>query len=226
MRRAARAAGKNQFWPAQPRAVPAKYGYVTGGYPRLTPNFKPIFSYDFHHADFTLIECWSKWNLFCLPRRVCAWSKSVLASPAQGHSSQIWGCHRVYPSLTQNFKRNFFYVWHHADSRKIDCRSKWIFFAPCAAPRAPGQNQFWPAEPRAVPAKYGYVTGGYPRLTPNFKPIFSYIFCHADSTQINSRSKWNLFCAPCGACAWATSVVASTAERHPSQIWVCHRGVT
>ena len=33
------------------------------------------------------------------------------------------------------------------------------FFARRAA-RAPGQNQFWPAQPRAIPAKSGYVTGG------------------------------------------------------------------
>ena len=35
------------------------------------------------------------------------------------------------------------------------------FFARRAA-RAPGQNQFWPAQPRAIPAKSGYVTGGTP----------------------------------------------------------------
>ena len=35
------------------------------------------------------------------------------------------------------------------------------FFARRAA-RAPGQNQFWPAQPRAIPAKSGYVTEGTP----------------------------------------------------------------
>ena len=73
-------------------------------------------------------------------------AKLVLASPAQGHSSQIWVCHRGYPSLTQNFK-----------------------------------------------------------------PIFPYVFQHADSTQIDSRSKRKLFCAPRRARAWAKSVLASPA---------------
>ena len=119
---------------------------MSPGYPSLTQNFKPIFSYIFKHADSTQIDSRSKRKLFCAPRRARAWAKSVLASPAQGHSSQIWVCHRGYPSLTQNFK-----------------------------------------------------------------PIFSYIFKHADSTQIDSRSKRKLFCAPRRARAWAKSVLASPA---------------
>ena len=145
-RRAARAPGQNQFWPDQPRAISAKSGYVTGGTPGLTQNFKPIFPYVFQHADSTQIDSRSKRKLFCVPRRARAWAKSVLASPAQGHSSQIWVCHRGYPSLTQNFK-----------------------------------------------------------------PIFPYVFQHADSTQIDSWSKRKLFCAPRRARAWAKSVLASPA---------------
>ena len=125
----------------------------------MTQNFKPIFPYVFQHADSTQIDSRSKRKLFCAPRRARAWAKSVLASPAQGHSSQIWVCHRGYPSLTQNFK-----------------------------------------------------------------PIFPYVFQHADPTQIDSRSKRKLFCAPRRARAWAKSVLASPAYGHSSQIWVCHRG--
>ena len=129
------------------------------GYPSLTQNFKAIFSYIFQHADSTQKNSGSKRKLFCVPRRARARAKSVLASPAQGHSSQIWVCHRGYPSLTQNFK-----------------------------------------------------------------PIFSYIFQHADSTQIYSRSKRKPFCAPRRARPWANAVLASPAQGHSSQIWVCHRG--
>ena len=95
-------------------------------YPGLTQKFKPNVSYVFHHADSTQIDswskwktcllfspcqihpfdCWSKWKLFCAPRRALA--KSVLASLDQGHSSQVWVCHRGCPNLTQNFKPNFF----------------------------------------------------------------------------------------------------------------------
>ena len=50
------------------------------------------------------------------------------------------------------------------------------FFARRAA-RAPGQNQLWPAQPRAIPAKSGYVTGGTPVLprisNPSFPTFFS-----------------------------------------------------
>ena len=56
------------------------------GYPTLTQNFKPIFSYMFQHADSSQIDCRSKRKFFCAPRRARAWAKSVLASPAQGHS--------------------------------------------------------------------------------------------------------------------------------------------
>ena len=125
----------------------------------MTQNFKPIFPYVFQHADSTQIDSRSKRKLFCAPRRARAWAKSVLASPAQGHSSQIWVCHQGYPSLTQNFK-----------------------------------------------------------------PVFPYVFQHADSTQIDSRSKRKLFCAPRRARAWAKSVLAKSAGGHSSQIWVCHRG--
>ena len=56
---------------------------------------------------------------------------SVLDSLAQGHSSQIWVCHRGYPGLTQNFNSIFSYVFQHADSNQIDLRSKQkLFCAP------------------------------------------------------------------------------------------------
>ena len=44
-------------------------------------------------------------------RHAPAWAKSFLASPAPGHSSQIWVCHQGYPNLTQNFKPNFWVQW-------------------------------------------------------------------------------------------------------------------
>ena len=193
------------------------------GYPSLTQNFKPIFSYIFQHADSTLIDSWSKGNLFCAPRCARAGAKSVLASPAQGHSSQIWVCHRGYPSLTQNFEPVFSYIFQHAVSTQIDSRSKQNLFC------APRCARAW-AKSVLASAAQGHSSQiwvchqGYPSLTQNFKPIFSYIFQHADSTQIDSRSKRKLLCAPRRARAWAKSVLASPAQGHSSQIWVCHRG--
>ena len=193
------------------------------GYPSLTQNFKAIFSYIFKHADSTQIDSRSKRKLFCAPRRARAWAKSVLASPAQGHSSQIWVCHRGYPSLTQNFKAIFSYIFKHADSTQIDSRSKRKLFC------APRRARAWAKSVLASPAQ-GHSSQiwvchrGYPSLTQNFKPIFPYVFQHADSTQIDSRSKRKLFCAPRRARAWAKSVLASPAQGHSSQIWVCHRG--
>ena len=196
---------------------------MSPGYPSLTQNFEPIFSYIFQHADSTLIDSRSKRELFCAPRRARAWAKSVLASPAQGHSSQIWVCHRGYPSLTQNLKPIFSYIFQHADSTQIDSRSKRNLFC------APRRARAWAKSALASPAQ-GHSSQiwvchrGYPSLTQNLKPIFSYIFQHADSTQIDSRSKRKLFCAPRRARAWAKSVLASPAQGHSSQIWVCHRG--
>ena len=154
--------GQNGNFFARRAAPRARLGKISSGQPSLGPfqpnlgmspgvpqfdtEFQSIFSYIFKHADSTQIDSRSKRKLFCAPRRARAWAKSVLASPAQGHSSQIWVCHRGYPSLTQNFK-----------------------------------------------------------------PIFPYVFQHADSTQIDSRSKRKLFCAPRRARAWAKSVLASPA---------------
>ena len=176
----------------------------------MTQKFKPTFSYIFKHADSSQIDSRSKQKLFCAPRRARAWAKSVLASPAQGRSSQIWVCHRGYPSLTQNFKPIFPYVFQHADSTQIDSRSKRKLFC------APRRARAWAKSVLASPAQ-GHSSQiwvchrGYPSLTQNFKAIFSYIFKHADSSQIDSRSKQKLFCAPRRARAWAKSVLASPA---------------
>ena len=165
------------------------------GYPSLTQNFKQIFSYIFQHADSTRIDSRSKRKLFCAPRRARTWAKSVLASPAQGHSSQIWLCHRGYPSLTQNFKQIFYYIFQHADPTQIDSRSKRKPF--CASPRAHAWAKSVLASPAQVYSSPIWVCHpGYPRWNQNFQPIFSYIFGHADSTQIDSRSKRKVFCAP------------------------------
>ena len=158
-----------------------------------------------------------------MPRRARAWAISVLASPAQGHSSQIWVCHRGYPSVTQNLKPIFSYISQHAGSTQINSRSKRKLFCGRAA-RAPGQNQFWPAQPRAIRAKIWVCHRGYPSLTQNLKSIISYAFQHANSTQINSRCKRKLFCAPRRARAWAKLVLVSPTQGHSSKIWVCHRG--
>ena len=166
------------------RAAPrARLGKISSGQPSLGP-FQP--------------------NLgICAPRRARAWAKSVLASPAQGH-------HRGYPSLTQNSKPIFPYVFQHADSTQIDSRSKQKLFC------APRRARAWAKSVLASPAQ-GHSSQiwvchrGYPSLTQNFNPIFPYVFQHADSTQIDSRSKRKLFCAPRRARAWAKSVLASPA---------------
>ena len=221
-RRAARAWAKSVLAsPAQGHS--SQIWVCHRGYPRLNQNFKPIFSYIFQHADSTQIDSWLKRNVFCAPRRARARAKSVLASPAHGHSSPIWVCHRGYPSLTQNFKPIFSYIFQHANSTQIDSRSKRKVFC------APRRARAWAKSVQASPAQ-GHSSQiwvchpGYPSLTQNFKPIFSYIFLHADSTQFDSRSKRKLFCAPRSTRAWAKSVLASPAQDDSSQIWVCHPG--
>ena len=179
--------------------------------------------YIFQHADSTQIDSRSKRNVFCAARRARAWAKSVLASPAQGHSSQIWVCHRGYPSISQNFKSIFSYIFQHADSSQIDSRSKRKLF--CAARRARAwANSVLGSPAQGHSSQFWVCHRGYPSLTQNFKPMFSYVFQHADPTQIDSWSKRELFCAPRRARAWAKSVLASPAQGHSSQIWVCHRG--
>ena len=111
--------GKISSGPPSPGPFPPNLG-VSPRVPHFDPEFQTHVSYVFQHADSSEIDSWSKRKIFCAPRRARAWAKSVLASPAQGHSRQIWVCHRGYPTLTQNFKPMFSYVFQHADSSQID----------------------------------------------------------------------------------------------------------
>ena len=155
------------------------------GYPSLTQNFKPIFSYIFQHADSTQIDSRGKQKFFCAPRRAHAWAKSVLPSPAQGHSTEIWVCHRGYPSVTKNSEAIFSYIFQHAESAQIDSRSEWKLF--CAPRRAPASAKSILASPAQGQSSQIWVChGGCPSLTQNFKPIFSLFFPHADSSKIDS----------------------------------------
>ena len=167
-------------------------------------------------------SCWER-ELFYAPRRARAWAKLVLASPAQGHSRQIWLYHPGYPSLTQSLKPIFSYIFQHADSTQINSRSKRKL---SCAPRPAGA---WAISVLASPAQ-GHSSQnwvfhlGYPSLTQNLKPISSYIFRDADSDQIDSWCKQKLSCVPHRARAWAKSVLASPAQGLSTKIWVCHRG--
>ena len=118
----------------------------------MTQNFKAILSYIFKHADSSQIDSRSTQKLFCAPRRARVWAKSVLASPAQAHSSQIWVCHREYPSLTQNFRT-------HLSLRFSACRFHSNRF-PVKA------ETFLRAAPRA---RLGKISSGQPSLGP-FQP--------------------------------------------------------
>ena len=127
---------------------------MSPGVPQFDPEFQTHLF--LHFSACPQIGSRSKRKPFCAPRRARAWAKSVL-----GHSSQIWVCHRGYPSLTQNFKPIFSYIFQHADSTQSDSRSKRKPF--CAPRRARACAKSVLASPaRAIPAKSGYVTGGTP----------------------------------------------------------------
>ena len=124
MHPAARAPGQNQFSLAQSGAILAKSRYVTVGTRVWARSSNPIFS-TFFTMPIPPKLIPGENERICARRaalraRARAWAKSVLASPAEGHSSQIWVCHRGYPSLTQNFIPNVSFVFHHADSTQTD----------------------------------------------------------------------------------------------------------
>ena len=154
--------------------------------PQFDPEFQTHVFLRFSACRFLTNRFLVKTKTFFAPRRVRAWAKSVLASPAQGHSSQIWVCHRGYLSLTQNFEPMFSYVFQHADPTQIDSCSKQKLF--CAPRRAHAWTKSVLASPAQGHSRQIWVCHrGYPTLTQNLKPIFSYVFQHADSTQIDSR---------------------------------------
>ena len=174
-RRAARAPGQNQFWPAQPRAIPAKPGYVTGGTPvrpRISnPSFPTFFSMPIPPKSIPD----QNGNFFArraarAPGQNQFWPAQPRAIPAK--PGYVTGGTPVRPRISNPSFPTFF-------SMPIPPKSpgqNGNFFARRAA-RAPGQNQFWPAQPRAIPAKPGYVTGGTPvrpRISnPSFPTFFS-----------------------------------------------------
>ena len=222
--RAAPRARLGKISSGQPSPGPFKPNlHMSPGVPQFDPEFQTHLFLRFSACRFLPNRFLVKTELFCAPRRARAWAKSVPASPAQGHSSQIWLCHRGYLSLTQNFKPMFSYVFQHADPTQIDSWSKRKLFC------APRRARAWAKSVLASPAQgyssqIGVCHRGYLSMTQNFEPMFFYGFQHADPTQIDSWSKRKLFCAPRRARAWAKSVLASPAQGHSSQIWVCHRG--
>ena len=100
--------GKISSGQPSPGPRPAPNLGMSLGVPQFDPEFETHLFLHFSACRIHPNRIPVKTEPFCAPRRACAWAKSVLASPAQGHSSQIWGCHRGYPSLTQNFKPIFF----------------------------------------------------------------------------------------------------------------------
>ena len=91
------ARGQNQFWPVQPRAIPTKFGYVTGGTPGCPRSSNPSLPTFFTMPIPPKSIPGENGIFFCVPSRERTWAKSVLTNRAQGHSSQIWVCHRGYP---------------------------------------------------------------------------------------------------------------------------------
>ena len=86
---------------------------------------------------------------------------------------------------------------------------KGIFVAHRTAVHGSRQNEFWPVLAQGHFSQIFVCHRRYPSLTQNAKPTSSNVFHHADSTHIDSRSKWTLFCAPRHARAWTTSVLAT-----------------
>ena len=146
----------------------------------MTQKFKPIFFYIFEHADSTRIDSRSKRKLFCAPRRARAWAKSVLASPAQGHSSQIWVCHRGYPRSNQNFQPIFSYIFQHADSTQIDSRSKRKLFC---APRRARLGKISSRQPSPGPFQPNLgMSPAVPQIEPEFP---THLFLHFSACRFN-----------------------------------------
>ena len=182
-----RAHRHNQFWPAQPSPGPFQPNMgMSPEIPQFDPEFQaklftPFSPCGFHPNRFPV-----KIESFCAPRHARAWAQSVLASPAQGPFSQIWVCHRGYPSWTQKFKHNFSYVFSPCGFQPNPFLVKMQTFLG-TAPR----ERAWAESVLASPAQ-GHSSQiwichrGYPSSTHKFKPIFSDVFHHADSTQIDS----------------------------------------
>ena len=144
-RRAARAPGQNQFWPAQPRAIPAKSGYVTGGTPVWTRISNPSFPTFFSMPIPPKLIPGQNGNFF---------ARRAARAPGQ---NQFWPA-PVGPRISNPSFPTFFSM--PIPPKSIPGQNRNLFARRAA--RAPGQNQFWPAQPRAIPAKSGYVGGGTP----------------------------------------------------------------
>ena len=190
-RRAARAPGQNQFWPARPGPFQPNLG-MSPGVPQFDPEFQTHLFLHFSACRFHPNRFPVKTESFLRATLRARLGKISSGQSAQGHSSQIWVCHRGYPSLTQNFKPIFSYIFQHADSTQIDSRSKRKLL--CAPRRARALAKSVLASPAQGHSSQIWVCHrGYPGLSQNFKPIFSYIFQHADSTKSIPGQNGNSF---------------------------------
>ena len=175
--------GQSSPWPFQPNIG------MSPGLPSLTQNVKPTSSYFFHHAHSAQVDSWSKWKIFCAPRHVRAWTTSVLSCPWPFQPNM--GMSPGVPQFDPEFQTHLF-----------------LRFSPC--PFHPHRffvkmQNFLSARPWAksvlATPRQGHYSQiwvchrGHPHLMQNAKPTSSCLFHHADSTHIDSRSKWKFFCA-------------------------------
>ena len=180
---------QNEFWPALAQGHSSQIFVCHRRYPSLTQNAKPTSSNVFHHADSTQVDSRSKWTLFCAPRHARAWTTSVLATPwpFQPNMGMSPGLPQFDPECQTHLFQRFSPCQFHPNPFPV----KMEFFFAHRTTCALGQHQFWPFHGHFSQISICYR--GYPSLTQNVKPNFSYVFHHADSTQIDSQSKWKFF---------------------------------
>ena len=132
------------------------------GYPSLTQNFKPNLSYGFNHADYTQINFRSKMEIFLhVTPHVCQGNISA-GQPSPGPFHPNMGTSPGVPQFDPEFQTQPFLCFSprrlHPNQFPVKMET---FFVPCATP-GQGQDEFWSAQPRAIAAKYGYVSGCAP----------------------------------------------------------------
>ena len=195
-RRAARVPGQNQFWPAQPRAIPAKSGYVTGR-PQFDPEFQTHLSLRFSACRFHPNPFPVKTETFLRAAPRARLGKISSGQPSPGPFQPNLGMSPGVPQFDPEFQTHlllrFSACRFHPNRFPVKTET---FFR--AAPRArlgkisSGQPSLGPFQPNLG------MSPGVPQFDPEFQTHLSLRFsaCRFDPNRFPVKTETFLRAAP------------------------------
>ena len=179
-RRAARAPGQNQFWPAQPRAIPPKSGYVTGG-TQFDPEFQTHLFLHFSACRFHPYRFPVKTETFLRAAPRARLGKISSGQPSPGPFQPNLGMSPGVPQIDPEFETHLFL--HFSACRfhpsQFPVKTESFLRATLRARRgkiSSGQPSPWPFQPNLG------MSPGVPQFDPEFR---THLFLHFSACRFH-----------------------------------------